>query len=729
MIFVNYPGHFIALLLFAITAVLLVLAFRSHELQNVKRWRWFLAAMQYVSIVILFLILWNPSRSEPVETVHRNSVLVFFDTSESMSLIESGRKNRLQKAIDVFKGKFKPSKTQGPEYKIYGFDRQCYFSGSENSLRRWGRQSNMHNIFVLLDKHRVTEPDTSQDKQEVLENQKVAGAVIFTDGQADDKNVNAYLSFRSGDLPIVLVGIGSKVPQSDVAIKAITVPSQVAIDTTYTVRVTITTVNLQNQPVTVELLRDDHVIDSKDLAPPPALRGDITAGFTLGADKIGSHILSARAKIAADEVNLANNTRNTMIQVVEQSKLKVLFYSEVANFNVGKIRQALAGNSRIELDLGLDAIIAPPLSAKAQMMCGYVKLPTSRAGFYDYDVIILGSCALDNLADERINCLYSFVVDRGGGLILLPGREEYGPCAWRNQKLRALIPVFFEPPDEQTWTRIPAKVELTLDGLDSKIISRAVLMEHDEPIAAYYGIIGKKSAASTLISAGDRPIVSVHRVGRGRVCLLNGSEMCNWYRGDFEDGLLQKLIAGLTAYVGRIRNVEAAVELFAERPAARTHDVKFTAYICDKLFAPVTGATVLLSIGDDVLRMDHLGRGYYAAEVKNMTDQAVIATVQAEINGELLGEKTIALDLPPVRSEMDKVRQDSDFLSDLAKRVGGRYFDAGDVDENIAGSFQPQTRRRTDIRVKSIWPKWSLLLVLCLILSANWFVRRNIGLV
>ena len=72
----------------------------------------------------------------------------------------------------------------------------------------------------------------------------------------------------------------------------------------------------------------------------------MTAEFTVGADRLGSFVLSARAIAAGDEVNQANNVRSTMIEVVEETRLKVLFYSQVANFNVGKVRQALARTCR-----------------------------------------------------------------------------------------------------------------------------------------------------------------------------------------------------------------------------------------------------------------------------------------------------------------------------------------------------------------------------------------------
>ncbi|MHC4423652.1 MAG: hypothetical protein ACYSWR_03140, partial [Planctomycetota bacterium] len=457
MIFIDYPGHLVAGLLLISFAVLIAFAFRAKELQKakLKLYRHLLALLQYVSIAILLLILWNPSSPKTTQTVSKNSVSVFFDTSESMSVIEGKRMSRLDKALNIFEEKFHPSDSEGPDYKVFGFDRQAYHSGSSDFLRRWGSQTNMHSVLALLGKYDIAkEPQLSKkplssnlqtaedsDKNEPIKKGKVTGAVVFTDGQADDKNISAYLPPGQKDFEIVLIGIGSKEPQSDIAVKSLKAPSRVVIDTVYNVEIAVNGRNLHNQPVTIELLKDDYVIASKQLAasrfPQWDAKGlgnrNVTTEFAVGADRLGRHALSARAGVVGQEVNLANNLRSTIVEVVEKASLKVLLYSQEANFNIGKIRQALARDSKIDLDLGLDVIIGHQLSENAMKTCGYVKLPRSREEFYKYDIIIFGPCMLEQLTETQIDGLYSFVVDRGGGLILLPGKAHSGPSVWTNE--------------------------------------------------------------------------------------------------------------------------------------------------------------------------------------------------------------------------------------------------------------------------------------------------------
>lgn len=756
MIFIDYPGHLVAVLLLTILGVLIALAFRTWKLQSVKAktYRLILALLQYIAVVILLLILWNPSYLGQKETLAKNSVLVLFDTSESMSLIEDGDMTRLDKSLEVFAKRFQPSKPQRPDYKIFGFDRKAYHSGSASLLRRWGSQTNMHSALALLGKFDTTTTPTYEkkmgqsnpmgqenpDKTEPSPASRVVGAVVFTDGQAEDKNVRRYTPLVNEDFQVILIGVGSKVSQKDVAIKSVSTPARVTIDTAYNVEVVVAGRNLQNESVAVELLKDGHIIASRQLFTDTlsqterrrlSLRleaGSEKVNFVIGADRLGGHTLTARAKALENEINLSNNVRNTMIEVVEQGRLRVLFYSEIANFDVGKVRQVLARDSRIHLDLALDMIKENALSRKAKRTCGYVKLPTELNEF-NYDVIILGPCALDRLPDAQVEGLYRFVVERGGGLILLPGRDEYGPARWRNEKIKALMPVLLGTDTTRNYSRDKGQIELTLEGIDSKVTSPENLKNHDQPVVPYYRTIDKKPAATVLAMANNHPIAVVHRVGRGRVCLLNAASLFRWYRQDNNGGLLQEFMSGLTAYVGRITGIGSTIELFAQRVDDRTDKVEFHAYVCDKYFKPVAAANVLLSVADQVLIMNQIGRGYYVAETENIEDKAIIATVQAELNGKFLGEKTIAVNLPPSRNEMDNTELDSRFLKSLGQQIGARYVDIDSMDESVAELFKATRSVGSTTYMTSVWPRWWLLGLSCLLLSICWFVRRAMGLV
>ncbi|MEN6423977.1 MAG: hypothetical protein ABFE13_01335, partial [Phycisphaerales bacterium] len=101
MIFADYPGHLVALALMLASAAILFVAFRAEQLQMPQRRRYsrLLIAMHYVAVLLLLVILWDPSAWRKKEVFGRNTVLTIFDTSESMSVADDGRTARLDKSL------------------------------------------------------------------------------------------------------------------------------------------------------------------------------------------------------------------------------------------------------------------------------------------------------------------------------------------------------------------------------------------------------------------------------------------------------------------------------------------------------------------------------------------------------------------------------------------------------------------------------------------------------
>lgn len=726
MILVDYPGHLVALGFLVLTGALLVFTYRSERARQARGWQWILGAIRYASIVILLVIIWNPSRTVTTETSARSTALAIFDTSESMSIEDCNGKSRLDEAIRLFQESFAPGNPDRPRYRIYGFDSACYECGSLGSLHRWGRRTNLHAAATLLKRADAADANAVGSSGAAMEDRQVIGGIVFTDGQADDKEINSYLPPADRGPRLAFVGVGSPEMRNDVAITSVRAPARAAIDTVYEVTVSVKAKCSNDGTATITLLKNDSAIDVKQVSVGG--RGfSGTVPFLVAADALGQHCIKVRADLSESEMNLANNVRRTMIQVVEWPDLKVLFYSEVASFDIGKIRSALARDEKVQLDMALHAIKPASLSEKAAAACDYVELPQDRAGFCNYDVVILGPSIMDQLSATRVDGLYSFVADRGGGLILLPGRDECDIARCTNSTIRQLLPVEFLGKTQDRLVGRKDALQLTVEGFEQHLLSETDLKAFRAVASPYYGGLSKKPAAAALATSGSATIVCVHRVGRGRVCLLNIYGLFRWYREDLNGGLLQKFVSGLTAYMGRITSREAGIELFVERSAEEPRAVVFDAYVYDEDYSRVPDANVLLHFEDGVIRMDQKEKGHYAARVENVLNEAVVAHCEAELNGVFLGHRALAANLPLPRTEMDSVELDREFLQDLAHRMGGQYLDAADVDRGTADMFAA-TSKAAESHMASIWACWPLLMILCALLSVSWFLRRSVGL-
>lgn len=729
MTLIDYPGHLVATALALLLAVLTFLAFRGSELAQRPRrpYRWLLMLIHYAALLVLLAIVWNPSRWHSTEVYQQNTVLAIFDTSRSMSVADDSAVSRLDEALASFAERFRPFEPGGPQYRIYGFDAHAYHCGATSLLRRWGERTDVRSVFALLG-----DIDLKADRRQE------AGAVIFTDGRALGDDPRNYQRVAGDDLPVVLVGVGSREVQTDIAITSISVPPRVWADTPSVATVTIKATNPSDEPVTIEMLCDGQIIGTQSRhAGSGAGTGATEIEFAVPPQPLGTHVLTARAEAQAAETNAANNTRSATFEVAQERRLSVLLYTQWATFDIGKIRQALAWDKRVDVDLAFDVILDPTLASRRagiSAVGGYTKLPRNDPGApgFAYDVIILGPCDLSRFTSAQLDGLYAFVADRGGGLMLLPGGAVTSLAAWNDERGNALLPVILDRLEPRLWPPRPDAINVTFEAEIGRVFDPEAFAGQDPGapgLSPYYNIDLVKPAATTLASVQGTPIVSAHRLGRGRVCLVNASKLFTLYREDREGGLLSEVISGLIGYLGRTPARGSGIELFVERDDDDPKRVVFSAYVLDREFRPVDQANVLLSVNDRVTAMKPVGQGRYRAEGDQGYSESVVATVQAEFNGTFLGERTMATHLPAVADEMSDVHLDEPFLRELARSTGARYVHIDDLDEHAAEVFVPKQQIGTTETVASIWPRWSLLLALCALLSINWFLRRAIGLV
>jgi len=86
MTLTNYPGHLVVVAVTMALAGLTFAAFYSAQTRApARRWyRWPLMLLQYVAILLLFVITWDPATLQTSEVFERNTVVTLFDTSQSM---------------------------------------------------------------------------------------------------------------------------------------------------------------------------------------------------------------------------------------------------------------------------------------------------------------------------------------------------------------------------------------------------------------------------------------------------------------------------------------------------------------------------------------------------------------------------------------------------------------------------------------------------------------------
>jgi len=550
----------------------------------------------------------------------------------------------------------------------------------------------------------------------------ICGAVVFTDGQADNKQVQSYVKLQSGDCPVVIVACGDEKPARDIDVRTVKAPLSVQVEQRYDIESQIAARNLGGQPVEVQLWINDVLTDRTPVTmPQEGEQQDVR--FSVHALAPGIDEIRVVADAVEGEVNAHNNARTRLVEVRADDNMRVLLYSQVAGFDIGRIRQCLTRDARVQLDFVYDAIVDPGL--QKQRTSRIVRFPESVGEFNQYDLIVLGPCRLDRFSSEQIAALYDFVTRRGGSVVFLPGRQPFGLEGCEIDKVNALVPVDFDGPADTAPTD---GLSITEEGLDRHYSEAVCNDSRGDDVDMAYAHIRKKPAASTVLQCGQQALVCTQRIGRGRTAIINSSNIYQLYREDEDGGPLFKLLSDIVTDVEGRSSQQGHIEVFVRRAGDAT-DIAFETCVTDQAYAPAQRATVLLEFNDRMTSMRETLPGTYVATIPNFRGTSVFARVRVEHRGFYLGEKAVAAEIEDVRHEMDDAQCDKEFLRALCEHVGAEYVDAEKIDADTFGRFQSYRAGQQDRYLKRIWPRWRIFVFLCSMLVLQWFLRRAKGLV
>ncbi|MBI5093378.1 MAG: VWA domain-containing protein [Candidatus Hydrogenedentes bacterium] len=718
MTWLHYPGHFAALVLVTGVAGLFLFAFWTEQWTSSGKKRWLLPPLQILPALLVLLLLWDPSHARIKERDVPNTVLAVFDTSESMSIADVDGAKRLDKAIESFERVFRPGAPDAPQFAVYGFDSIVHEGDAPRALPRWGSRTNLAPVAELLQKSALTGNANAQ--------RHIVGAVIFTDGQAAEKAPEALPAVANKDFRVEIVGVGADDSPGDVAVTRIDAPARALLDTGIPLRVTLAGSLPAGMAARLEVVSGGVPVAMQDV-DGALLANGTTIDVTVPARPLGPLAIEARVSAKAPESNTANNVRQAVVNVVEEPRLKVLFYSQWANFDIGKMRQVLSREKKVSLDFALDALIKgprqgtvpPPPNADAR------KLPDTREAMNAYDIIVLGPVDVRELTTAQVDALYAFVAERGGGLLILPGEDQLDLALSRDAKIRTLLPTVAKAGTWETNT-VERPILVSEEGRAMGLPATDDLPKPPANLTPYYQVEAKP-ASTVAAQYDDTPALVFQRVGRGHVALLNLRRLFVLYR-DEDGGALRVLVSAIVTHLGAAVRDAAQTQVYAERVPDDPQSVVFTANVFDSQFRPSAGATVLLTVGDQAVRMAESTPGSYRAAIRTRGEETLIAQVEAVKEGVLIGKATTTARLPLPHGEMDKVERDRAYLKAAADKLGASYCDLDQLTSQ-ANSFPATSRVEEIADVSSAWRTWTVLCVVCSLLTGAWFTRRFMGLV
>lgn len=371
--------------------------------------------------------------------------------------------------------------------------------------------------------------------------------------------------------------------------------------------------------------------------------------------------------------------------------------------------------------------------------------PKTKSDLYQYDALIIDDTEAAFFTRDQLALIERFVSERGGGLLMLGGRDTFRQGKWSQTPVADLLPVYLNRVAAPLTG--PLKWSLTRDGwLEPWTRSRETeqaekaRLGNAPPLTILSATSEIKPGARTLATVQNDqgqsvPSLVVQTYGEGRSAALLVGDLWKWgiRQAETDPDDAGKFWRQLTRWmVGDVpRRISALVEStdVGGLPAMRVR-VKLR----DKEYQPLDGDRVLITIRqpDGVeIKLDAQASltaagTYEAVHVCRQAGPYLAEIVTSGVEGESFSTQ-VGWASDPAAQEFQKTAFDRAALDRLASETGGEVVSQSDLPKFVT---QLQNRDLPVMETASIplWHQPWILLAALVLLCLEWGLRRWKGL-
>ncbi len=531
-------------------------------------------------------------------------------------------------------------------------------------------------------------------------------------------------------LPVTCLGVGRPGPPLDVAVTT----AEKAVEGTkgrpLTLTAHVTSTYPDPRTVTVELRDGDTLLDRQPvrLGAGPASRD---VAFSVTPLAAGTRVYRFHIVAATPDPMPETDTAHAAIEVRDPDSFQILLLAANLGWEYKFLKLATQAGGQVKLSAVIQA--GPGVYRhygeafkEDEAVNG---LPESFEMLGRFDAVVLDSRAAPLMSPGAPEAFRQFVAARGGGLLV------YGPLAPLNEGFRSMLSATL------TTGQMPAGAQYLVP--DTAVVfpaDRAAALALPPgpflPTDLRFFLAGglKPGARPALSLAGrDAPLLAVQPYGSGRTALLGGEDTWRWRLASEADADRHTAFWNhLLVWLGstgkpRLRARFDGARLLADQSGPLQVEA------LDPDYAPAAAAevTAILS-GPDGFRAERSLAA--AAEAPGLYEDFFAPPAPGEYRvdlrarfreGETL-EKSAYFLAAPGGVELQSPEYREDVLRDLARVTGGQFHSA----EALPRRFQPPVSPRVPVRRERVrWSEsWLFLAGLAVTGSAEWFLRRRIGL-
>lgn len=681
-----------------------------------------LLVLRFLGIVFILALIFEPVLWISWRLVEKPVLAVLIDTSASMQL-RDGETTRSEKLLTVLRQPWFEKLEE--RFTVFPILFSAKPEPAEplliDSLRFQGDGTDFQRAF-----------DFAQEK---LADRNFAAIVLLSDG-SHNLGTDPTLVVGKLPVPIFAVPFGSEQPDNDLWIADVMTNEVAFAGTKVPVEVAVRSTGFAGQTAQVSLRQDGRNLATETVVLPADL-AEQRLQLTFVPEDTGIQKFELAITELPNEVTVRNNRRSFYLKVLK-NKLKIALVAGAPTPEVTFLRQALSSDAH--LSVTVTVAVSPSTLAGDP-------LPDSiTAGRLDC-VLALQMPQNRNIQLDR--WLHSTVTVKKRPLLFLSGLPERSADLMRYQ---SMLPLIGNPRVEE---EREAFAEPTPQGLLNPILrvhespnEARTVFENLPPIYANLRSLRLMPAAQVLLTGKStlrradgstsevvEPLLVVMRRPDLNTLTLFAGGLWRWHLmmqrtqpgNQFYERLMLNAVRWLvTAGDARRFRVTTSKEVYRA-----TEEVLFSAQAYFEDFTPRDhlAITVRVQTGRDEQEfvLHGKGRGRYEGRLSPLAPGDYTYTAVAKDGDTPVAREQGRFTVQALRLEFLQTEANHALLRQLALRSGGAVLPADSLSQ-WADTLSFASRTLQQERSIQLWNRWPLAIVIVLLLSAEWYLRKREGM-
>jgi uncharacterized membrane protein len=693
-----------------------------------------LVVLRAITFTILAFIFLRPVLNISTVLPQESYLAVVIDNSESMKIKDDGQTSRAdQLQAQLQSTNFFKRLSDKFKVRTYRFDRDAERIENMGRMTYEGKRTRLESATDLLSQELGTVP--------------LSGVVLITDGvdNASKQWSESLSKLEARHIPFYTVGVGTENIVRDAEITKVSAPRESLKESTAVVDISYRSHGFSGRKATLYVRENNVLLKSEEVTLPPD--GEIAEkSLDLPVKNEGSRIFSFSLQAQDDRIP-ENNSLDALVEI-KNDHPQILYIEGEPRWEFKFLRRAVQDDPNIRLVTLLrssqNKFYRQGIDKEEMLAEGF---PKEREELYQYKGLIFGSIESTFFSQDQLKNVVDFVSNRGGGFLMMGGRNSFAGGRYQNSPIADILPVQMAP---EASTPIIGRLKLAITdygrthplmklspGADKNVKDWSdlpPLNDFNKTLDAKVGGIVLARGQTDTRGSSDPILLAYQRYGRGRTMALTSGSTWRWQMEmDHEDQTYELFWKQVLRWL--VNTSPDPVMISSDKDTYLPGEpVRIYAEISNKKFERMNNAKVIAKVTNpdgitETIPLDWNGSqdGSYHTELNAGGPGIYRVEVEAAQGNENLGTNRAAFQVQDRPVEFYNASLDTRLLQGIASSTDGHYYPLsrlGDVPDD-AVYVEGQT---SFVEQKELWDVPVLFMLLCLSLAGEWFWRKKLGL-